>query len=83
MLPQVLAGLGMVSALSVGCLFWLQRLQSVFVGVAVGALVYEGWQVLRRPPARRTWEMKAIFATSLVVNLLLVGGWIVVWFRYR
>jgi hypothetical protein len=33
-----LAGLGLISLLSAGCLFWLQKLQSVFLAVALGSL---------------------------------------------
>ncbi len=50
MLPQVLAGLGLVSILSAGCVLVLQELQPLFAVVAVLALGYESWLVLRRPP---------------------------------
>jgi hypothetical protein len=83
MLPQVLAGLGLVSLLSAGCLFRLQRLQPVFFTVALAALAYQVWAVRRRPPASRTWGVKAILAGSLIVNSLLISGWIVLAVRYR
>ena len=83
MLPQVLAGLGLFSLLSAGCLFWLERLQPLFFAVAVGSLAYQVWAVRRRPPFLRTWGVKTILAVSLVLNLLVIGGWIVVSVRYR
>jgi hypothetical protein len=82
-LPQVLAGLGLFSLLSVSCLFWLQRLQPVFFTVAVGSLAYEGWLVRRQLPALRTQGVKAILGVSLVVNLAVLGSWVALWFRYR
>ena len=82
MLPQVLAGLGLVSLLSVSCLFWLQRLEPVFLTVALGSLGYEGWLVWRQPPLLRTMGVKAILGASLAVNLLVMGSWVVLWFRY-
>jgi len=81
-LPQVLAGLGVFSLLSVSCLFWLQRLQPVFLAVALGSLVYQGWLVQRQPPFSRTLGVKAIFGASLIVNLVVLGSWSVLWFRY-
>ena len=83
MLPQVLAGLGLVSLLSAGCLFWLERLQPLFFTMAIGSLVYQTWAVRRRPPSMRTWGMKAILAASLGVNGMLIAGWIVLSVRYR
>ena len=82
MLPQVLAGLGLFSLLSAGCLFWLQRLQPVFLTVALGSLAYESWLVRRQLPALRTIGVKAILGASLVVNLAVLGSWVVLWFRY-
>jgi len=82
-LPQVLVGLGLFSAFSAGCLFWLERLQPVFFTVAIVALGYEVWIVQRRPPSLRTWAVKAILAVSLSLNALIMGAWVVVWFRYR
>lgn len=83
MLPQVLAGLGLFSLLSAGCLFWLERLTPLFFTVSVGALIYQVWAVKRRPPFLRTWGVKAILAVSLVLNVLVIGGWIVLAIRYR
>ena len=82
MLPQVLAGLGLFSLLSVSCLFWLQRLQPVFLTVALGSLAYESWLVRRQLPGLRTMGVKATLGTSLVVNLAVLGSWVVLWFRY-
>jgi hypothetical protein len=81
-LPQVLAGLGLFSLLSASCLFWLQRLQPVFLTVALGSLAYETWLVRRQLPGLRTKGVKAIFAGSLIVNLLVLGSWVVLSFRY-
>lgn len=83
MLPQVLAGLGLFSLLNVTCLFWLERLQPVFIGVALGALAYQGSLVYRRPPSLRTRGMKAILGASIGVNLLVLSAWMTLWFRYR
>jgi hypothetical protein len=69
--------------LSAGCLFWLQRLQPVFFGVAMGSLGYQAWLVYRRPPYARTWGVKTILAISVVVNAALIGGWIALRIRYR
>ena len=69
--------------LSAGCLLWLQRLQPVFFALSIGALAYQAWVVLRRPPSMRTWEIKAILAASIVLNVMLVGGWMVLAVRYR
>jgi len=57
-------------------------LQPVFLTVAVGSLAYEAWLVRRQLPGLRTAGVKAIFAASLVVNLLVLGSWIVLSFRY-
>ncbi len=83
MLPQVLAGLGLVSLLSVGCVLWLQRLQPLFFSVAVGSLLYQLWLLRRRPPALRARRTRAILIASLMLNVLLIGGWIVISVRYR
>ena len=69
--------------LSVSCLFWLQRLQPVFLTVALGSLGYESWLVHRQLPALRTKGVKAILGASLVVNLVVMGSWVVLWLRYR
>ena len=83
MLPQVLAGLGALSLLSASCLFWLERLQPLFLAIAVGSLGYQTWAVRRRPPFLRTWGIKAILGVSLVLNVAVIGTWIVLLFRYR
>ena len=82
MLPQVLAGLGLLSLLSASCLFWLQRLQLVFLTIALGSLGYEGWLVRRQLPALRM-GVKAVLGASLIVNMAVLGSWVVLWFRYR
>jgi hypothetical protein len=82
-LPQVLAGLGLFSLASAGCLFWLQQLQPVFFTAAVGSLAYEAWLVQRQPVPLRTTAVKTIFSVSMVVNMLVMGSWLVLWFRYR
>jgi hypothetical protein len=82
-LPQVLAGLGLLSLISAGCLFWLERLQPLFFAVAVGALVYQVWAVRRRAPGLRTVGMKAILALSLMINGVVIGLWVALSIRYR
>ena len=64
-------------------MFWLERLQPLFFTLAIGALAYQVWAVRRRPPFLRTWGIKTILAVSLVLNLLVIGSWVVLWFRYR
>ena len=83
MLPQVLAGLGLLSLLSAGCLFWLERLQPVFFTAALGALAYQVWAVKRRPPSMRTRGIKTILGVSLFLNGLLIVGWVVITIRYQ
>jgi len=82
-LPQVLAGLGLLSLISAGCLFWLERLQPLFFMVAVGALAYQVWAVRRRAPNLRTVGMKAILALSLMLNGVVIGLWVALSIRYR
>jgi hypothetical protein len=50
--------------------------------MAVGALVYQIWIVRRRPPTLRTWGIKAILAVSVMINGLMIGGWIFLTIRY-
>ena len=83
MLPQVQAGLGVFSLLTAGCLFVLQRLQPLFFAVAVGALIYQVWVVVSRPPSSRTPGMKTILAVSVMLNALMIGSWVVFSIRYR
>jgi hypothetical protein len=82
-LPQVLAGLGLLSLLSAGCLFWLERLQPLFFTVAIASLAYQVWVVRRRAPAMRTWGIKIILAVSVTLNLLVIAAWITFAIRYR
>jgi hypothetical protein len=82
-LPQVQFGLGAVSFFTAGCLFVLERLQPLFFVIAVGALVYQAWIVLRRAPSSRTIGMKSMLAASVVLNGLMIGGWIALSVRYR
>lgn len=72
-----------MSLFSAGCLFWLERLAPLFFTVAVGSLVYQVWAVSKRPAVMRTWAVKAILTVSLVLNVLVIGGWIVLAIRYR
>lgn len=69
--------------MSAGCLFWLQRLQPLFFAVAVASLVYQIWVVRRRPPSLRTWGVKTILGVSLMLNVMVIGGWIAISIRYR
>ena len=69
--------------MSAGCLFWLQRLQPLFFTVAVASLVYQIWVVRRRPPTLRTWGVKTILGVSLMLNVMVIGGWIAISIRYR
>ena len=73
----------MFGLLSAGCLFWLEKLQPLFLVLAVGALVYQIWAVYRRPPEKRTFGMKAILGASLLMNGLLLVGWVVLTIRYQ
>jgi hypothetical protein len=41
------------------------------------------WAVRTRPSSMRTWGMKTILGVSLVVNGLLIAGWIVLTIRYQ
>jgi len=63
-------------------LFWLRRLQPVFLTVALGSLAYESWLVRRQLPTLRTMGVKAILGASLIVNLAVLSSWVVLWFRY-
>jgi hypothetical protein len=81
-LPQVLAGLGL-SLASAGCQIWLQRLQPLFFAVAIAALAYQIWLVRRRPPRGRKTSVRVVLALSLLLNFVVVGGWIALLIRYR
>jgi hypothetical protein len=82
-LPQVLAGLGLFGLISAGCLFWLERLQPLFFALAIGSMVYEILIYWRRPHFLRTIGVKVVLAASVVINLAVMGAWVVLWFRYR
>jgi hypothetical protein len=82
-LPQVLAGLGALSVFSAGCALWLERLQPVFILVAVSSLGYQGYLVWRRPARRRTTQMLIILWASIGVSVLVLLSWIALSVRYR
>ena len=82
MLPQVLAGLG-VSLVSAGCQLWLERLQPLLFAVAVLSLVYQIWLIRIRPPGKRRPAVKIVLGLSLLVNFVVIGGWVALLIRYR
>ena len=82
MLPQVLAGLG-ASLFSAGCQLWLQRLQPLFFAVAILSLVYQIWLIRTRPLKRRKLAVKVVLAGSLLLNFVVIGGWVVLLIRYQ
>jgi len=82
-LPQVLAGLGLVSLINAGCLFWLQRLQPLFFTIAIGALAYQVWLLRRSPSSIRQWRIKMVFGVSVCLNVAVVVSWIALSIRYR
>jgi hypothetical protein len=81
-LPQVLAGLGIVSVVSAGCVAWLQRFQPLFGSVALGTLAYQVWLVCRRPRQRRTRMMRVILWTSFGTNVAIGAALVALWLRY-
>jgi hypothetical protein len=83
MLPQVLAGLGVVSVASTGCVLWLERLQPAFASLAVLALVYQGWLVWRRPRRARTRTMLLILWASLCISGVVAAAMVAFAIRYR
>jgi hypothetical protein len=83
MLPQVLAGLGVVSMASVGCVLWLDASRPYFVATAILALGYQAWLVCRRPAAARTRAMWGLLAASLVANIGVALVWVALSARYR
>ena len=83
MLPQVLAGLGVVSVTSAGCVLWLERLQPLFATLTVLALSYQVWLVWRRPPRARTRTMLWILSASLFVSVSVAAVLVVLSSRYR
>jgi hypothetical protein len=68
---------------SAGCALWLERLQPLFILVAVSALVYQGYLVWRRPARRRTTQMLMILWASVGVSVLVFASWIALSLRYR
>jgi len=64
-------------------LFWLQKLQPVFFGLAIGSLIYQILIYYRRPHFLRTRWIKVILGTSVFVTVTVMGTWVVLWFRYR
>ena len=83
MLPQVLAGLGLFGLVSAGCLYWLEKLQPVFLSLALLSMAYQIWAVSTRPRFLRTPGVMLILDGSLAINFLVIGGWVFLWFRYR
>jgi hypothetical protein len=55
----------------------------VFFAVAIASLAYQIWLVKTRPFARRRTGVKAVLAASLLLNFVVVGGWIALLIRYR
>jgi hypothetical protein len=72
-----------VSAVSAGCVVWLQRFQPLFASITIGTLAYQAWLVWRRPRHRRTRTMRVILWTSLSTSVAIGGGMFVLWLRYR
>ena len=82
MLPQVLAGLGLFGLVSAGCLYWLEKLQPVFLSLALVSMVYQIWAVSTRPKFLRTRGVMILLYSSLAINTLVIGGWVFLYFRY-
>ena len=55
----------------------------MFFVVAIGALIFQAWLVLRRPPTLRSSSTKAVLAVSVILNTLMIGSWVVFSIRYR
>lgn len=72
-----------MSLFSAGCLFWLERLQPLFIALAIGGVAYQGWLVWRRPGFRRTRRVLTILYASVAVNALVLAGWVWLSLRYR
>lgn len=72
-----------MSLLSAGCLFWLERLQPLFVVLAIAGLGYQSWLVWRRPAMRRTRAIMRVYVASLAVNATVLALWAWLSFRYR
>ena len=69
--------------MSAGCQLWLQRLQPLFLAVALLSLIYQIWLIRTRPPNRRKFAVRAILAGSVLMNFVVLGGWIALIVRYR
>jgi hypothetical protein len=69
--------------MSAGCQLWLERLEPAFFAVAIASLAYQIWLVATRPLARRKTSVRTVLAASLLLNLVVVGGWIALLIRYR
>lgn len=69
--------------ISVGCQIWLQRLQPLFIAVALLSLVYQIWVVRTRPPKRRKWTVRVVLSISVLLNVVIFGGWVALLIRYR
>lgn len=72
-----------MSLLSAGCLFWLERLQPLFIALAAGGVAYQSWLVWRRPIMRRTRAVMTVYVTSLAVNVGVLALWVWLALRYR
>jgi hypothetical protein len=68
---------------SAGCQLWLQRLQPLFFAVAIAAFIYQIWLVRTRSLRRRKASVRVVLALSLLVNFVVVGGWIALLIRYQ
>jgi hypothetical protein len=68
---------------SAGCQLWLERLQPLFFAVAILSLVYQIWLIRTRPPWRRKLTVKAVLVGSLLLNFVVIGGWIALLIRYQ
>ena len=69
--------------LSAGCLFWLERLQPLFVALAVFGVGYQSWLVWRRPFMRRRRAVMTVYLVSLAVNGAVLVVWLWLSMRYR
>lgn len=66
--------------LSAACLIWLERLQPLFLSVALASLAWQVWAVRRSQSRKRS--VNAILIASVSLNVLLIGGWLVLRLRY-
>jgi predicted permease len=69
--------------MSAVCQIWLERLQPLFVVIALASLVYQFWLIRLRPPKRRKFAVQAVLAASVALNIVVIGGWIALLIRYR